>query len=107
MVHAVVTGGKPVVRTEPILMHIGPLQEPAAIGMLDAQKRFTILHLDTKEVQLGEYATRQPYDSLDKQGVARVDQLIRLWVKSAGSTTCCKRRVKGHTTRTASAATSS
>jgi phosphoglycerol transferase MdoB-like AlkP superfamily enzyme len=79
LVHHAVEGVPNPERAEPILLNIGALQAPGAIAMVDAHHEMTILHLDTKEVQIGENGSRIPLASVTGSAKRRVDQLITLW----------------------------
>jgi hypothetical protein len=79
IIHTLVNGQAAPVRTEPVLMHIGPLDTPSAIGMAGPGGQMTILKLDAKEAQLADNGPAVPLAALDAAGRARVDQLVRLW----------------------------
>ncbi len=81
IIHAAVDGSAAPARTVPVLMHIGPLDTPAAIGMAGLDGEMTILKLDSKEAQIGENARPVSLAKLNSAGRAQVDQLVHIWGK--------------------------
>ena len=72
-------GGAPApTRTRPSFLHIGPLDAPVAIGMVDPGGVFTTMILDTEEVRFGT-DTRARYGTLTGAARARADRLIAEW----------------------------
>jgi Sulfatase len=78
-IEAIVMGKAPPVRTEPLLLHIGPLDTPGGVAMVETNGAMTILRLDTMEVQLGEAAVPVPVASLSTDGKRRLGMLEHLW----------------------------
>lgn len=63
----------------PAFLHIGPLDAPAAIGMVDPGGVFTTLMLDTEEVWFSDTGKRIRYGALDGAERARADRLVTEW----------------------------
>jgi Sulfatase len=78
-IEAIVMGKTPPVRTEPLLLHIGPLDTPGGIAMVETNGEMTILRLDSMEVQVGEKAVPVPVKSLNAEGQRRLAMLEHLW----------------------------
>jgi hypothetical protein len=73
-------GGAPApVRSAPVLMHIGPLDAPAAIGIAETGGRFTTMTLDTEEAWFSDTGLRKRYAELNPAESARTDRLVTEW----------------------------
>lgn len=79
IIHAAVNGNAAPARQAPVLMHIGPLDTPSAIGMAGPNGQMTILKLDSMEAQLDENGSPIGIANLDKAGRARFNQLVQIW----------------------------
>jgi Sulfatase len=67
----------------PVFQHIGPLDSPTAIGMVEAGGVFTIFDFETEEVRFGDRGPSARYDSLPPGSAARAraDRLFREWAR--------------------------
>src|SRR4051812_18472500 len=77
-------GGRvPVGAPHPVFQHIGTLDAPAAIGMVEAGGVFTTFDFETEEVRFGEGGARARYDALRPGSTARAraDRLFREWAR--------------------------
>jgi hypothetical protein len=76
---AAVPAGQPY----PVFQHIGPLDSPAAIGMVEAGGVFTTFDFETEEVRFGDRGPRARYDALPPGSAARAraDRLFREWAR--------------------------
>jgi phosphoglycerol transferase MdoB-like AlkP superfamily enzyme len=65
----------------PVFQHIGPLDSPAAIGIVEAGGVFTTFDFETEEVRFGDRGPRVRYDALPPGSAARAkaDRLFREW----------------------------
>jgi phosphoglycerol transferase MdoB-like AlkP superfamily enzyme len=65
----------------PVFQHIGPLDSPTAIGMVEAGANFTTFDFETEEVRFGDRGPRVRYDALPPGSAARAraDRLFREW----------------------------
>lgn len=70
-------------RTRPAFLHIGPLDAPAAIGMVTPGGVFTTMRLDTEEVWLSDPGARggrrARYAALTGAAKTRADALVNEW----------------------------
>lgn len=66
-----------------VFQHIGPLDAPTEIGIVEAGGRFTVMKLETDEVSLSESRFRGPYSDLQPGSPERVraDRLIEEWAR--------------------------
>lgn len=65
--------------SRPIFQHVGSLETPAVIGMVDKGSVFTTLKLDTREVWFSDLNKRMQYDSLPEPLLKRADSLVYAW----------------------------
>ncbi|MEA3050090.1 MAG: hypothetical protein QOG84_1926 [Sphingomonadales bacterium] len=67
----------------PVFQHIGSLDAPAAIGMVEAGGVFTTFDFETEEVRFGDRGPRARYDALPEgsRARARADRLFREWAR--------------------------
>jgi membrane-anchored protein YejM (alkaline phosphatase superfamily) len=67
----------------PVFLHIGPLDAPTAIGMVEAGGRFTVMMLETDEVRFSESGCKGRYADLRAGSPerSRADQLINEWAR--------------------------
>jgi len=74
---AAVADGKP----HPVFQHIGGLDSPAAIGMVEAGGVFTTFDFETEEVRFGDRGPSARYDTLPPGSAARAraDRLFGEW----------------------------
>lgn len=73
-------GGAPVAASgAPTFLHIGPLDTPTAIGIVEASGIFTTLILDTEEVWFSDTGKRARYSQLTGTEKARADRLVTEW----------------------------
>jgi phosphoglycerol transferase MdoB-like AlkP superfamily enzyme len=65
----------------PVFQHIGSLNSPAAIGIVEAGGRFTTFDFETVVVWFGDRGPRARYDALPagSRARARADRLFREW----------------------------
>ncbi|MBY8822493.1 LTA synthase family protein [Sphingomonas colocasiae] len=73
-------GGTAVPTTaKPTFLHIGPLDAPTAIGIVEAGGAFTTLTLDTEDMWFGDTGRRARYSALSGADRVRADRLITEW----------------------------
>jgi multisubunit Na+/H+ antiporter MnhF subunit len=67
----------------PVFQHIGALDAPAAIGLVEAGGVFTTFDFETEEVRFGDRGPRARYDALPagSRARARADRLFREWAR--------------------------
>jgi hypothetical protein len=67
----------------PVFQHIGSLDAPAAIGMVEAGGIFTTFDFETEEVRFGDRGSRVRYDALRPGSAARrrADRLFEEWAR--------------------------
>ncbi|MEA3036846.1 MAG: hypothetical protein QOH04_2623 [Sphingomonadales bacterium] len=76
-------GNVPKGESHPVFQHIGSLDAPAAIGMVEAGGVFTVFDFETEEVRFGDQGPRARYDALAPGSAARAraDRLFREWAR--------------------------
>jgi Sulfatase len=94
MTHAIVAGSPAPKRTEPILVHVGPLDTPSSVGAVDQSETLTVLTLANKSVQLREDGPWVPLASLRGAELARVNALIALWGRERWRRHVSEREIK-------------
>jgi hypothetical protein len=73
-------GGAPAPkRTAPTFLHIGPLDAPTAIGIVEPGGIFTTWVLDTEEVRFSDTGRRARYADLSAGDRKRADRLVTEW----------------------------
>ncbi|WP_033073195.1 sulfatase-like hydrolase/transferase [Sphingopyxis sp. MWB1] len=73
-------GGAPAPeRKAPVFQHIGSVDTPAAIGMVEPGGKFTTMIFATEEVWFSDRDRRARYDDLKGADKARADRLISEW----------------------------
>jgi hypothetical protein len=67
----------------PVFQHIGSLDTPTAIGMVEAGATFTTFDFETEEVRFGDRGPSARYDALPAGSAARAkaDRLFREWAR--------------------------
>lgn len=65
----------------PVFQHIGPLDRPAAIGIVEAGGVWTTMTLETEEVWFSDSGRRRRYDDLEGGDKARADRLANEWAR--------------------------
>ena len=63
----------------PTFLHIGPLDAPAAIGIVTPGGVFTTLTIDTEEIWFGDTGRRARYATLTGADRRRADRLVTEW----------------------------
>ncbi len=64
---------------QPTFLHIGPLDAPAAIGIVEPGGIFTTLILDTEDVWFSDTGKRARYSGLTGADKLRADRLVTEW----------------------------
>jgi hypothetical protein len=73
-------GGAPAAAPgQPTFLHIGPLDAPAAIGIVEPGGAFTTLILDTEDVWFSDSGKRARYSDLTGAEKMRADRLVTEW----------------------------
>jgi phosphoglycerol transferase MdoB-like AlkP superfamily enzyme len=65
----------------PVFQHIGPLDSPTAIGMVESGGVWTVMTLETGEVRFSDTGRRGRYRQLGGAEKARADRLAALWAR--------------------------
>jgi sulfatase-like protein len=68
-------------RGGPVFQHIGPLDAPTAIGIVERGGVWTVMTLETEEVQFSETGRTGRYGQLARDEKARADRLIDEWAR--------------------------
>jgi hypothetical protein len=76
-------GAVPEGASHPVFQHIGSLDAPAAIGMVEAGGVFTTFDFETEEIRFGDRGPGARYDSLRPGSAvrARADRLFTEWAR--------------------------